>query len=338
MARGSPVTPTRILTQAQVERLLELPATVAVVRDAFKAQARGEVTMPSKVYLPLPHESDFRAMPAALARPPICGIKWVNVHPANRARGLPTVMALIILNDPATGVPLAVLDGLAITRLRTAAAAAVATEALALRTVRIGALIGCGAQALPQLQAMCLVRRLREVRVWGYADGEAAAFCRRARRHVAARLIPTDTIETAIRGAQVITTITPARDPLIERRWVAPGAHINAIGADAPGKQELDPQILRHAVLVVDEREQAIHGGEINVPISQGLLKPESVTLTLGDVLLRKQPGRTRPDQITVFDSTGLAVHDIALGAEVFRRAHARRVGRTIRFFAPPAV
>lgn len=327
---------TRLLTQAQVERLLDLRATISVVRDAFKAQGRGEVTMPSKLYLPLPHESDFRAMPAALTRPPACGIKWVNVHPRNRARGLPTVMALIILNDPDTGVPLAVMDGLMITRLRTAAAAAVATDALALREAQIGALIGCGAQALPQLQAMCLIRRLREVRVWGYTDGEAAAFCRRARRHVKARLISKPTIEGAIRGAHVITTITPARGPLVERRWMLPGAHLNAIGADAPGKQELDPQILRHAVLVVDEREQAIHGGEINVPISQGLLKPESITATLGDVLLGRRPGRTRPDQLTVFDSTGLAVHDIAVGVEVLKRAERANTGRLIRFFHPP--
>ena len=167
---------TRILTQRDIPRLADVPTAIRVVREAFKAMARGETVMPSKIYLPLPHQSDFRAMPAFLKRPPACGVKWVNVHPQNPARGLPTVMAVVIINDPATGAPLAIMDGLHITKLRTAAAGAVAAQTLARRESRVVGLIGCGARADAQLFALAEACRLRRVQIWGFLPGEAARF------------------------------------------------------------------------------------------------------------------------------------------------------------------
>ena len=158
---------TILLTEREIVRLADLPMAIRVVRDAFKSIARGETVMPAKVYLPLPRQSDFRAMPAFLRRPPACGIKWVNVHPHNRTRGLPTVMAVIIINDPATGFPLAVMDGLLITKLRTAAAGAVAAQALARRESRRLGLVGCGTQADAQLLALAAVFRLAHIKVCG---------------------------------------------------------------------------------------------------------------------------------------------------------------------------
>lgn len=332
-SKRAAVRTTLILTEADLERLLDLRIAIRVVTQAFKAQARGQATMPPKVYLPLPHHSDFRAMPASLAHPASCGVKWVNVHPANPAKGLPTIMATIILNDPATGFPLAIMDGLLITRLRTAAAAAVAAKALARPHSRVLGLVGCGGQADAQVLALAELFPLREARVWGREPGAAARFCARLRRQTPLRCSPVSRIKACVAEADLIVTITPSRRALVMRDWVAPGAHINAIGADAPGKQELDPKILRDALVVVDDRTQALHGGEINVPIATDQLKPTAIQATLGEVLIGAKPGRRSATQITVFDSTGIAVHDIALGYEAYRRALGTRLGRRLRLF-----
>ena len=326
---------TRLLTQRDVAHLTDMPTAIRVVREAIKAMARGDTVMPPKLYLPVPGGNDFRAMPAFLKRPPACGVKWVNVHPQNPARGLPTVMAVIIINDPDTGAPLAVMDGLRITKLRTAAAAAVAAQALARRDSRVVGLIGCGAQADAQLAALAEVFRLRHVKVWGLLAGEAARFCRRMARQLPGAVYePCESLEQAARDVDLLVTVTPSRRALIKRAWIAPGTHINAVGADAPGKQELDPAILRDAVVVVDEREQAIHGGELNVPVSRGQYDPRRIRASLGAILLGRKPGRRSPNEITVFDSTGLAIHDIALGADILRRAQRRSIGRHVTLFA----
>ncbi len=327
---------TVLLTQRDIARLLDLRTAIRVVREAFKAMARGQTVMPSKLYLPLPQASDFRAMPAYIRRPAACGVKWVNVHPRNRRLGLPTVMAVIVVNDPATGFPLAVMDGLLITKLRTAAASAVAAEALARRDSRVVGLIGCGAQADAQMLALAEVFRLRHVKVWGYLPGEAARFCRFMRRRLPQMTFePCASIEACVRHVEVLITVTPSRRPLVRRAWLAPGTHVNAIGADAPGKQELDPQILREATVVVDDYEQAIHGGELNVPIDRGQFHPRQIHASLGDVLIGRKAGRRSQREITVFDSTGLAIHDVAVGAEVVRRAQRRGIGRRLSFFSP---
>ena len=324
-----------LLTQRDVARLVDMPMAIRSAREAFKAMARGQTVMPPKLYLPLPGGSDFRAMPAFLRRPAACGVKWVNVHPNNHRLWLPTVMAVIVLNDPATGVPLAVMDGLLITKLRTAAAAAVAARALARPESRVAGLIGCGAQADAQIEALAELFRLSRVKVWGHLPHEAQRFCRRMRR-VLPRMTfePCAGIKQAVRAADLVVTITPSRRPLIKREWLAPGAHINAIGADAPGKQELDPRILRDALVVVDDRAQAIHGGELNVPIRRRQFHPRQIHATLGEILLGRRRGRRSARELTVFDCTGLAIHDIALAAALLHHARLHHVGRPVSLFA----
>ena len=324
---------TLLLTARQIERLVDMPRAIGVIERACAAKARGRTVMPPKIYLNLPSGADFRAMPAFIEQPPACGVKWVNVHPRNPSKGLPTVMAVVIVNDPATGYPLAILEGASITRIRTAASAAVATKWLARRESRVLGLVGCGAQALDQVRALAAVRPLREVRVWGYRAGEAAAFCRLARRRLPLAFRPVSTVRQAVEAADVVTTITISHAPLVKRAWVAAGTHINAIGADAPGKQELDPAILRDGAVVVDDRRQAIHAGEINVPIATRQFRPRQIRATLGEIIIGRARGRRSARDITVFDSTGLAIHDVALGHEIVRLASRHRLGRSIRLF-----
>jgi len=323
---------TRLLTQRDLKQCVTMRLALSVVREAFKAHARGEVVMPPKVYLTLGRNSDFRAMPAFLKHPGTCGLKWVNVHPHNRRLGLPTVMAVLLINDPKTGFPLAVMDGLWLTKVRTAAAAAVAARALARPESRIVGLVGCGAQADAQLEALALSFRLRRVKVWGAAKGEAQRFCRRMRAHFPRiDFEPCNTIAACAGRVDILVTLTPSRKPLVRR--VAPGTHINAIGADAPGKQELHPDLLKDAVVIVDEREQAIHGGELNVPVTRGQYDPRRIRGTIGEVLVGKRKGRMHPTQITLFDSTGIAIHDVALGHAAIGAAIRRRIGLTLRLF-----
>jgi alanine dehydrogenase len=264
----------------------------------------------------------------------IAGVKIVNSHPRNPSlHGLPTVMAIILLNDPRTGIPLVLMDGTYITSLRTGAASAVATEFLSRRASRILGIIGAGGQSFHQLEAISLVRDLKEIRIYDLDQGKAKGLSQRVKKDLGVDAKPVRRVEEAVRGVDILVTITPSRKPIVEDAWVSEGIHINAIGADAKGKQELDPEILKRAKIVVDDLPQAIHSGEINLPLSQGLLKVEDIYGTICEVVAGKKKGRERAEEITVFDSTGLAIQDISTATTVFRRAEEMGLGMDIELF-----
>jgi ornithine cyclodeaminase/alanine dehydrogenase len=312
---------TLILTHDQVRELADMPLAMAAVEEAFRAYAEGRARMPSKVYLELPEfQGDFRAMPSLMGE--YAGVKWVNAHPLNRARhDLPTVMGVYVLSDPKTAFPLAIMDATFLTALRTGAAAGVATKHLANRPFDRVGFIGCGVQARMFRDAH---RTLGDFEVLA-ADMRAEA-AERFAEESGGRVV---SVEEAAR-CPVVCIATPSTAPVVQRGWVAAGTHINAMGADGPGKQELDPQLLRDARIVVDEPEQSLHGGELNVPISQGLLRESDIAATLGDVVAGRAAGRLAAGDITVFDSTGLAIQDVAVAAAIYERARTRGVGSPV--------
>jgi len=312
---------TLILTHADVRALADMPLAMSAVEEAFRAYAEGRARMPSKVYLDLPeHDGDFRAMPSLMGN--YAGVKWVNAHPQNRARhGLPTVMGTYVLSDPRTAFPLAIMDATLLTALRTGAAAGVATKYLANRPFDRVGFIGTGVQARMFRDAL---RTLGEFELLAADLNEAAAA--QFASESGGRAV---SIEEAS-DCPVICIATPSSTPVIKRAWVNAGTHINAMGADGPGKQELDPAILLAARIVVDEPEQSLHGGELNVPVEQGLLGAANIAATLGDVITGRAIGRRSPSDITVFDSTGLAIQDVALAAALYERARERGVGQPI--------
>ena len=321
-----------LLTKSEVEQLLSMRETIEAVEEAFRAKGMGRVQMPPKSYVFFREfNGDFRVMPAYLENLGAAGVKIVNAHPENPGKyGLPTVMAVIVLIDPRTGVPLAIMDGTVITNMRTGAAGAVAVKYLARKDSRVFAMVGAGVQAKTQLLAISEVLRVEEVRVNDISSVRAEEYVREMGEKIDAEFkILTDT-RKAVEGADVIVTTTPSRRPVILNEWVGEGVHINAIGADAPGKQELDPAILKRAKVVVDDIEQAAHSGEINVPISKGLFTVEEIYAELGVIVTGKLPGRASPREITVFDSTGLAVQDIATDWLVYQKAIKLGVGREI--------
>ncbi len=301
-----------------------MPETLQAVEQAFTDYATGKASMPSKAYLTLPL-GDFRAMPAAV--PGAAGLKWVNVHPGNPKQDLPTVMAMIIYSDPATGYPLAIMDATEITAYRTGAAAAVASKYLARKNSKSLGLIGAGKQAHTQLLAHAEIFKFDEIRVYDRTPSAAARF----KEHFPGYPIKITGIEEAC-GADIVCTLTPVREPLIKRTWIKPGTHINAIGADAPGKEELDPQILSDAVVVVDDIEQSTHAGELNVPISQGRFTKTEIYATLGEVTSGQKSGRANDRDITVFDSTGLAIQDVATARFIYEKARTQGIGLAFNF------
>jgi ornithine cyclodeaminase/alanine dehydrogenase len=309
---------TLMLSQSDVRSVVTMDAALSVVERAFVAHGMGESVMPPKVYLSLPqHHGDFRAMPAYYAGS--AGVKWVNSHPENPERhGLPAVLALYILSDAETAVPLAVMDGTILTALRTGAAAAVASKHLARACPRTVGFVGCGVQS----------RFLLEAHRAAFGDIEVLAYDRsvEAADRFAKEAGGTRAPIERVAAADVVCTSTPSRSPIVERAFVRAGTHINALGADAPGKQELDPRLLCDAKVIIDDWEQATESGEVNVPLHQGSYQRDRIHATLGEVLAGKKSGRVG-DEITIFDSTGLAIQDLALARHVYEAARAKNLG-----------
>ncbi len=288
------------------ERSLAIPDVNRIIEEVFVEHAAGRVQMPPKVYVTFPH-GDFRTMPAYVPSLGTAGVKIVNAHPGNPARGLPTVMALTLILDVETGMPQYLLNATRLTDMRTGAAGAVAAKYLSpKRTVTLG-LVGSGRQAAAQIAAIAQELSVEEALVWDRREEKAAAMCK-GFKDIDCR---PSTIEKAC-GCEIVVTTTPVRTPVVRSEWIREGTHINAIGADAPGKEELDPAILARARVFVDDPAQAIHSGEINVPIRKGLFSPDQIAGTLGEVVAGKKR-RESPEEITVFDSTGLAIQDLAI-------------------------
>ena len=305
---------------------------IKVVEEAFKEKGLGKVQMPSKQYLFYKkYGGDLRVMPSYLEELDISAVKIVNSHPENRKYNLPTVMAIIVLIEPKTGAPLAIMDGTWITAIRTGAASAVATKYLARKNSKILGLIGAGAQAYTQLKGISCIVDFKEVWVWSLKSDEIEKFIQRVEEEYSGKVFyAAKTIKDAVKNADIIVTATPSRKPLVDAEWIKGDIHINAIGADAPGKQELDPRILKKAKIVVDDLNQSCHGGEVNVPLAQGLLKIEDIYGELGEIVAGKKVGRTSDDELTVFVSTGLAIQDAVTANLVYRKALKSGVGKLV--------
>jgi len=321
---------TRLLGPEAVEAAADYAAVVAAVEDAFAADARGDAQMPAKSYVDLPqYNGDFRSMPAYLDAQSgddegwdAAAVKWVNVHPDNPGEhDLPTVMGTVIYSDPETAVPLALMDGTELTRRRTGAAAAVATKHLAVEDATSMGIVGAGVQSYAQLEAVSQVRPIERVVVADRNEGKVETFAEQFgdRFDVRGGAI----YEAA--ACDVLSTVTPVEDPVVHS--VGEHTHVNAIGADAAGKHEIADEILQRAKIVIDDYEQCTHSGEINVPWSAGLLDDDDIHAELGEVVVGERPGREAGDGVTVFDSTGLAIQDVAAAHVVYERASEEGLG-----------
>ncbi len=325
---------TVILTKKDIEKVLTPSLTIKAIHKAFKAYGLGQVDMPPKSYLYF-KKGDLRTMPAYMHGQGfnIAGTKSVNVHTENRRHNLPTVMAVIILTDPKNGFPLAIMDGTHITNMRTGAAGALAAKLLSRRTARVAGFVGCGVQAHTQLACIMETRKPKSIKVWQHAPKSdfARRFCSWAKKTYELETKISTDIDDITTNVDILTTTTSSRRPLVNN--VSPGTHINAIGADAEGKQEINPRILRKAKVIIDDWAQATHSGEINVPLKKRRLFRKHIYGTLGEIAAGKKEGRISDQEITVFDSTGLAIQDVSCAYIVYKALKDKKGIKKIELF-----
>ncbi|WP_144902294.1 ornithine cyclodeaminase family protein [Halobellus captivus] len=312
---------TLLLNGTDVRENASMTDLVPAVEDAFAAFERGDAQMPPKSYIDLPeYNGDFRSMPAYLDAGTwdAAGVKWVNVHPDNPEKfGFPTVLGTMIYSDPETAVPLSIMDGRELTMLRTGAAAAVATDHLAVPDATSLGIVGAGAQSYTQLRAIAEVRDIETVVISDLDEERVAKFVAEFEGEYDVRAGSI----SEVASCDVLSTVTPVESPIVARDDVGAHTHVNAMGADATGKHELADQILLDSKLVIDDYEQTTHSGEINVPWSEGVLDDDDIYGSVGQIVTGSKDGRTDADGISVFDSTGLAIQDVAAAHVVYEHA-----------------
>ncbi|MDQ7857974.1 MAG: ornithine cyclodeaminase [Armatimonadota bacterium] len=324
-----------LLGAADLRALVPMADAIAAVREAFVALSAGGAAVPVRAAVTLP-DSDavFLAMPGALAArgggAAALGAKLVSVVPANAAVGRPVVDALMVIFDPGSGQPVAVIEGASLTSLRTGAASGLATDLLALPEASIVALFGAGVQARTQLEAICTVRAVTQVRVVARSRERAEAFAAWAREQWwirGATVVAATDPETAVRGAEVVVTATTSATPVFPGRAVAPGTHVNAVGAFQPHTREVDADLVARAAVFVDSREAAhAEAGDLLMAAGEGRFRFEDVRAEIGEVAAGRAGRRSR-EEITLFKSVGHAVQDLAVAALAARRAAARERG-----------
>jgi alanine dehydrogenase len=288
-------------TAADVERAVSPERALAAVRDAFVAYARGEWTMPPKVYVPAYPAGDFRAMPALGGGHAL--LKWVTSFPGNPERGLPTVTGIVLLSDASNGALVAAFDAGAVTAVRTGAAAVLAAETLGRADAESAAVVGCGVNGLATARTFRATGR--PVLVWDLDT---------ARAHAAATLVGAEVAASrgAALAADLVATVTPGREILLGEGSLRPGQHVSLMGADGPGKAEIAVGELARVRVFCDSWEQASHGGELAAAVEAGVVAQADVA-ELGAVLAGEAEGRRSDDEATAFDSTGLAIQDLAI-------------------------
>jgi ornithine cyclodeaminase/alanine dehydrogenase-like protein (mu-crystallin family) len=324
-----------ILTHAEVERLLPMSECISVMEEALAALARGEADQPLRtIFKPDRARGVLAMMPTFRGgEAPMFGLKAICVFPGNAAVGKDAHQGGVILFDGETGEPLALVNASAITAIRTAAVSGLATRLLAREDATDLAIIGAGVQARTHLNAMACVRPIKRARVVSRSHENAQKFAKEMQPQFPFPIEPVETAEAAVRDADLIVTATIAREPVVQRQWISPGAHINAVGTFSPTAREIDTATMAVATLFVDRRESALNeAGDYLLAAKEGAVGPDHIRAELGDVLIKAHPGRTSRDEITLFKSLGIAIEDLAAAAHVYRKAQQESAGAWVGF------
>lgn len=319
-----------LLSQADIAQLMTPTDYIAAVESGFRLSKQGLVRSPAPMHI---HGvgGAFHAKGAVLMGDrKLAAVKLNGNFPGNPARGLPTIRGVIMLSDAETGEVLALMDSIEITLRRTAAASALAAKHLARKDAKSFAIVGCGAQARPQAEALAEVVPFERGWVWDIDSAKAAACAVELSRALGVRVEVAASLSHATRASDVIVTSTTARAPFLGPEEVSPGAFIAAVGADNPEKSEIAPALMKIATVVADVIEQCVVMGDLRHAIAAGAMTATDVHADLGDVVTGAKPGRTRTDEIIVFDSTGTAIQDVASAALAYERAG--QIGRGSAF------
>lgn len=322
------------VNQEEVERFLPMGPCMEAMERVLAALARGEAQLPLRTILWL-HEKvgALGLMPAHLATDRVVGLKAVTFFHGNEGTKLDTHQGAVLLFEAEHGRLLALIDATSITAIRTAAVSGVATRLLARHDAGDLALVGSGVQARTHLEAMLLARKLRRVRVASSSLDRAKRFAEgQGRRHgIAIEAVPT--VREAVEGADIVCTVTSAREPVVQGAWLSPGAHINGVGSSVPFARELDTAAVVRSRLYVDRRESTLNeAGDFLIPKKEGAIDDDHIVGEIGEVLIGKAPGRTTQDEITLFKSLGLAVEDVASARHIYEEARRSGTGRFLPF------
>ncbi|MFQ5971219.1 MAG: ornithine cyclodeaminase family protein [Alphaproteobacteria bacterium] len=321
---------TLILSRTDMMGLLAPAEYNACVEQAYRMHGEGRFYMEPKGHIVLEkYPGEWEAMPSYIEEPEAAACKWVSIREQNRDRfDLPTVFSILIYTHPETGFPLAICDGSYHTVMRTGSAAAISAKWLARKDSKRLAIVGAGHMAQGTLATCNEVFEWEDVRVWSRSQATLDHFLTTQRPKFPRLEIRGSTnLEDVVPGADVVVTVTPARGSIVKDAWIAEGTHVAAVGADKDGDQELDPDILRRARIFVDDIRQCRTDGEINVPLAQGLITEDDIAGEIGEVVAGKKKGRTSDTDVTVFDSTGIALQDSATVPLEYERAVAAGVG-----------
>lgn len=321
-----------VLSAAEIRRAVPMADAVEAMKKAFADLSGGRAVMPQRLAVPVsPAEGTLLVKPAYL-RDGGLGAKLVSIFPRNTEAGREAITGIVVLLDAATGEPSALLDGTFVTAWRTGAASGAATDLLARKEARIGALFGCGVQGRTQALAIDAVRNLETIRVHDPAAGAAERFIEEMAPQVKATLVRAAGPREAAEGADVICAATTSSTPVFDGGCLAPGAHVNGVGSFTPTMQEIDSRTVERSRVFVDSREAALaEAGDLIIAARDGATEPGAWT-EIGEVVSGSKPGRTAEDEITFFKSVGVAVQDIAVSRLALERAARSGLGRTVEF------
>jgi len=311
--------------------VLSMDDLIEAMEQALAQYSKGGARQPLRGVFQVGARHAFHGvMPAFIEDPPSLGTKIVTVYESNIARGLPSHLATIVLLDPDTGALLAVMDGRYITEARTAAASAASAKYLAKTDARVLAVIGSGVQARSHIEALVRVRDVEEIHVWGRTPAHADALVAELAPRTQAKLTSAESVEQAVRDADIIALVTASREPVLRREWVRAGAHICAVGACRPDQREMDTALVRDALVFVDSRMGAlVEAGDIVIPLSEGAITEQHVVAEIGHVIAGAAAGRQSAAAITIYKSLGMAVEDVAAARLAWRRAAERGLGQS---------
>jgi ornithine cyclodeaminase len=318
-----------ILSNADVASLLPMATAIEVVESAMIAVSAGKANLPLRSIMDVGEPNKMGIMPGAMSEPPCFGIKLVSLFPRNPAAGYSSHQGAIVLFESEHGSPTAMMNADLLTAIRTAAASAVATRALACHRASTLAIVGYGEQAEHHLEAMLAVRPIREVRVAGRNPEMAEIFAERARlRYPEVSFNAGSDVQAAVAGAEIICTVTAAAEPILFGDWIAPGTHLNVVGASIPSKREIDEETVAKASVFVDFRPSTFaQAGEVIGGIRSGRISREHVQAEIGEVLARSKRGRRSDDEVTLYRSLGIAAQDLACAAHCQASAQATGAG-----------
>ena len=330
-----------ILNRREVTSLLSMPTCIGLMEQALASLSRGEVILPLRPVIRIPDSPNaFAVMPTYSASLQASAAKIISVYPANHGTELDSHQGMVVLFDGTNGKPLAIMDAFSITAIRTAAVSGVATKLLARRDAKTVAILGAGTQGRSHIDAMLAAHPFERVMIWSRTKAHAAALVTEAEgrygpgpvsRARPATFIVVEDIDAAVREADVVCTVTAAREPILRGGWLRPGTHVNVIGSSIPSARELDSEAVRRARVFVDRRESAAkEAGDLIIPMQEGVIGPDHIVAELGEVVLGNARGREDDQQITLFKSLGLAVEDLACAVYLHDRAVRERVGVTV--------